>query len=217
VSRRTRAVSGPARAAAAAATPLVLVLVLVLVLAAGCGTDPATPSPVPSIAPSPTPTPEVVATSTPAAGEVAVDPSLLAILPDEVDGLPITENRDGEAAALGDPLLTEVASAIAAGSAFDATTDEFVYAVIVRLLPGAMDGAVFRDWRDSYDEGACSQADGVLSHAETQLGGRTVYIGTCTGGLRTYHLWLEERGVLVSASAVGERRLGEQLVENLRP
>ncbi|MCI0582464.1 MAG: hypothetical protein L0227_06135 [Chloroflexi bacterium] len=190
-------------------------VVLVLVLAAACGTAPATSSPVPSIAPSPTAA--VAATPTPAAGEVTVDPSLLAILPAEVDGLPITENSDGEAAALGDPLLAEVAAAIAAGFAFDAATGEFVYAVVVRLLPGAMDGAVFRDWRDSYDEGACSQADGVLNHAETELGGRTVYIGACTGGLRTYHVWLEERGVLVSVSAVGERRLGERLVENLRP
>jgi hypothetical protein len=92
-----------------------------------------------------------------------------------------------------------------------------VYAVVVRLLPDAMDETAFRDWRDSFDEGACSLADGVAGHAETETGGRTVYIGTCTGGLRTYHVWLEDRGVLISASAVGERRLGEHLVENLRP
>ena len=148
---------------------------------------------------------------------VAIDPALLEILPAEVDGLPIAENAQGEQAALGDPLLAVVASAMAAGFAYDPATDEFVYAVVVRLLPGAMDGAVFRDWRDSYDEGACSQADGILAHAETEIGGRIVYIGTCTGGLRTYHVWLEDRGVLVSASAVGERRLGERLVGTLRP
>ncbi|MEO7664523.1 MAG: hypothetical protein ABIV26_05300, partial [Candidatus Limnocylindrales bacterium] len=65
--------------------------------------------------------------------------------------------------------------------------------------------------------GACSQASGVAGHAEAQIDGRTVYIGTCGGGVRTYHAWLAPDGVMVSASAVGDRRLGERLVENLSP
>jgi len=134
-----------------------------------------------------------------------------------VDGLEVVENPDGEAAALGDPLLATIGSAIAAGFAIDPASGDFVYAVVVRLLPGAMDEAGFRDFRATFDDGACSQADGVARTAETRIGDRTVYIGTCVGGLRTYHVWLEDRGVLVSASAVGERRLGELLVVNLRP
>lgn len=159
----------------------------------------------------PTPTP-----TAPTSG-VEIDPSLLEILPATVDGLAVDESPEGEAAALGDPLLDDVASALAAGLAIEPATGDFVYAVVVRLLPDAMDGQVFRDWRDSFDEGACSQADGVSGHAETQIGGRTVYIATCVGGLRTYHVWIEEDAVLISASAVGERRLGELLIENLRP
>jgi len=143
--------------------------------------------------------------------------ALLAILPPSVDGLEVVENPDGEAAALGDPLLATIGSAIAAGFAIDPASGDFVYAVVVRLLPGAMDEAGFRDFRATFDDGACSQADGVARTAETRIGDRTVYIGTCVGGLRTYHVWLEDRGVLVSASAVGERRLGELLVVNLRP
>ena len=118
---------------------------------------------------------------------------------------------------LAQATLADVAVAVASALAIDPPTGEFVYAVVVRLKPGAFDGAVFRDWRDSFDEGACSQADGIQGHAETEIGGRTVYIATCVGGLRTYHVWLEDDGVLVSASAVGERRLGEHLVEHLRP
>jgi hypothetical protein len=148
---------------------------------------------------------------------VAIDPSLLAVLPESVDGLPVTESPEAEAASVADPQLEAVASALAAGIAVEATSGEFAFAVVVRLLPGAMTDDTFRDWRDSYDEGACSQADGVAGHAETEIGGRTVYIGTCAGGLRTYHVWLEAQDLLVSVSAVGERRLGEHLVGNLRP
>jgi len=148
---------------------------------------------------------------------VAIDPTLLDLLPTTVDGLPLTENAEAEAASLGDPVLARVALAFAAALVVDPSGGAFVYAVVVRLLPGAMDEAVFRDWRDSYDEGACSQAGGVAGNAETELAGRTVYIGTCTGGVTTYHVWLGSRGVLISASAAGERRLGELLVESLRP
>jgi hypothetical protein len=172
----------------------------------------------PSVA-SPTPEPSAVPTATvePSADFVPalVDRTLLEILPDTVDGLEVAASSDGEAAGLGDPMLARVSVAFA--SAFAAAGDDFVFAVVVRLRPGLLDAGSFRDWRDSFDEGACEQAGGVVGHAETEIGGRTVYIGTCGGGLRTYHVWLEGSAVLISASAVGERRLGERLVENLRP
>ncbi len=56
-----------------------------------------------------------------------------------------------------------------------------------------------------------------MATAETQLGGRTVYVGTCAGGLHTYHTWIGERGLLVSAFALGGKGYGEQLMEGLRP
>lgn len=190
----------------------------------GCVPTGPTPAPPASTAGAPTRSvgletvPVASQTATPtAATAVAIDRSLLDILPPTVDGLPVVDSPDGEAAALGDPLLSRVASGIAAGFALEPTGGDFVYAVVVRTFPGSMDAAAFRDWRDSYDQGACEQAGGVTGNAETEIGGRTVYIGSCAGGLRTYHLWLVERGVLISASAVGERRLGEVLVSNLRP
>jgi len=193
--------------------------ILALVLAS-CGPSIASSTVAPTT-PTPTRSPDVALESpTPPASVgsgLAIDPRLLEILPASVDGLAVTENTAGEEASVGDPLLDQVATAFASGFATDQAATEFVYAVVVRLLPDAMDATVFRDWRDSYDEGACSQADGVAGHAETEIDGRTVHIGTCVGGLRTYHVWLEENDVLISASAVGERRLGELLVENLRP
>jgi hypothetical protein len=95
--------------------------------------------------------------------------------------------------------------------------DDLSSAMVARPVPGAWSEAWFRDWRESYDDGACGQAGGVAGHAEVELGGRTVFIGTCAGGLRTYHAWLEDRGLLVSAFSVGEGRYGEQLMAGLRP
>ena len=51
--------------------------------------------------------------------------------------------------------------------------------------------------------------------AEAELDGRTVYIGTCAGGVHTYHVHLEDQDVLVSVNAVGESRLGEELMKTL--
>jgi hypothetical protein len=192
-------------------------VILATMVAAACGPTQGSPSPSPEII---EPTPPVTlgpsGTPVPTSG-VVIDSRLLDVLPEAVDGFELVESPEAELAALEDPQLEAVAASIAAGIAVDAVGGEFVYAIVVGLLPGAMDANVFRDWRDSYDEGACSQADGVAGHAETEIGGRTVYIGTCVGDLRTYHVWLEEQEVLISASAVGERRLGERLVENLRP
>lgn len=202
--------------ATAGAAALILAFSLV-----ACST---TPSPPPSqpltTGPTPTPSPPVAATSTPGAstpGDVAIDPSLLEVLPATVDGLTFAESGEGEAEALGDPALAVVGERFIAALAVDPASGEFVYAVVVALRPGAMTDERFRDWRDSYDEGACSQAGGVVGRAEAEIAGRTVHIGSCAGGVRTYHVWLREPGLVVSASAVGERRLGERLVEGLRP
>ena len=194
------------------ATALLLAAVLV-----ACS-SPTSPSPLPA-----TPTP--IATATPSVGpssdpaptpSVALDPTLLAVLPASVAGFEVTESPDAETAALADPQLAAVGSRMAAGIAVDPVSGEFVYAVVVRLKAGTMNDAVFRDWRDSYDEGACSQAGGVSGNAQTEISGNTVYIGTCAGGVRTYHVWLEASGLLVSASSVGDHRFGEMLMNDLR-
>jgi hypothetical protein len=191
-------------------------LVLVAVTAA-CSPE-RSASPAASMSPSSSPSASAVP-SVPAsnAAGVVVDAALLAVLPATVDGVAIVESTDGETDALSDPTLPQVAVAIAAGLAIDPASGEFVYAVVVRLREGAISDERFRDWRDSFDEGACSQAGGVVGHAEAEIAGRTVYIGSCVGGVLTYHVWLREPRLLVSASAVGERRLGERLVEGLRP
>ncbi len=89
--------------------------------------------------------------------------------------------------------------------------------VVARLRPGLYSDALFRDWRDSYDAGACAQAGGVVGNAEAELGGRTVHITRCAGGLLVYHVYLPERDAIVSLFSLGDRRFGEHLVGGLRP
>jgi hypothetical protein len=56
-----------------------------------------------------------------------------------------------------------------------------------------------------------------VGNAEAQISNRTTYIGTCGGGAHTYHTYLEKANILVSATSVGTKRFGEQLMGTLRP
>jgi hypothetical protein len=150
-------------------------------------------------------------------GPVVIDPTLVAVFPPTVGGLRVAESPDAERDLSTDAVLPRIGSAAAAIVAVDQATSDLVLALIVRVRPGALTDATFRDWRDSYDEGACAGASAVVGHAEADIGGRTVYIGTCASGLRTYHVWIQEAGLLISASSTGTRKLGEQLMGELRP
>jgi hypothetical protein len=145
---------------------------------------------------------------------VVLDPSLLSILPESIDGFPITEAPDEAAVALSDPALQDLATALDAGVALG--DGNLVTAWVIKLRSGALDDEGFRQWRDTYDFGACSAADGVAGHAEAPIGGRQTFITTCTLGLRTYHVWLEEQDLLVSASSIGSANFGEVLMSTLR-
>ena len=146
---------------------------------------------------------------------VPIDLALLDILPTTVAGLPVTASTDP--AGTDDPGLIDTVDRMVQAIVVDPATDAFAYVSVIALQPGVFDEGFFRSWRDSFDEGACSQAGGVGGHAETQIGGRTVYIGDCTGGVTTYHVRLDRRDAIVSVSSLGESRLGEQLVAALRP
>ena len=192
---------------------------------AGCGTDVPSggPSNVPSAGPLATPTAAALATIGPPpsptpddAAPVVLDEALLGVLPAEIGSTPVKEDLDAASLALTDPALDQVASAIDAGVAFDAGSGNLVLALVVRLKPDAFGEELFRQWRDSYDEGACAQTGGVVGHAEADIGGRRTYVTSCVQDMHTYHVWLKEQGLLISASSIGDGRFGEQLLEGLR-
>jgi hypothetical protein len=147
---------------------------------------------------------------------VRIDPSLLAVLPTSVDGLSVLESSEGDADAASNASLARIADAAVGALAIDPGSGDFVFPLVVQLKPSAFDDAAFRNWRDSYDAGVCA-GSGVVGHAESEIGGRTVFVGTCANELHTYHAWIADRAILVSASAGGGRLLGEALFANLRP
>jgi hypothetical protein len=192
---------------------------LLVVFVAGCNgsnasRSPAEPSPTLTTAPS-VPSGPPSQSSAPASGRAPVDESLSAHLQEVVDGLAFEASPGSDAVAAADPSVVANGEAVLTRLAIDPLTGEFAHATLVRLRPGVFDDAWFRQWRDTFTAGACGQAGGVAGNAEAQLGGRTVYIGSCAGGARTYHTWLPDSRVIVSVTSVGERRLGEQVMEGL--
>ena len=194
---------------------------------AACAT--AGPSPTPA-APTASPTaPPTAVPSTPDAGPptssppasagsggVVEDASLLGILPATVGGVDVSlEHQAFLDARSSDPGFAQNVRRAAFGVA--ASGSDLVSGVVAELEPGLFSDGFFRDWRDTYNQGACAQSGGVTGNAEAQIGSRTVYIATCAGGLRTYHAWLPERGTIVSALSLGDQHLGEALMAGLRP
>jgi hypothetical protein len=197
---------------------------IMLVLVAACQATPTGPTPGSSVVAGATPTAAPLATLGPPpsptppdqASAVVLDPTVLDFLPVEVGGIPLTESVSEATQALADPSLPKIATAMDAAVAVDAGNGNLVYAWVVRLRPGAFSDGLYSQWRDSYDEGACSGAGGIVGRAEAQIHDRTTYITSCAGGLRTYHVLLTDQAALISASAVGEGKFGELLMTNLR-
>jgi hypothetical protein len=201
----------------------VLMAVVVAATLAACGSDQpsgaasggpfstddgATDGPLGSFGPPASPSPPDDATG------VLLDPTVLEILPPAVDGVPVQEDAD-EAGALFSRLdLGDVAEAADAAVAVDGSN--LVVAWVVRLRRGAFGETAYQQWRDSYDDGACQAAGGVRGRAQAELGGRNTYVTSCVAALRTYHVWLPDQNLLVSASSVGEGRFGEKLMSTLR-
>jgi len=165
---------------------------------------------LPSLGPRPSPTPPD------GTSPVVVDATLLGFLPQDVEGSAVTESIDEATNAISNPDLPRIASGIDAAVAVDSGHSNLVYALVVRLLPGKLTDAIYRQWRDSYDEGACADAGGIVGRAETTIDDRTVSITSCVQGIRVYHVWLNAPGILISAWAIGDARFGELLMDNLR-
>jgi hypothetical protein len=178
------------------------------------------------IPPRPSPTaPPATATPAPASPDgssatgVAVDPTLLELLPDTVSGVPLESDEATAAEIAREPSIAPFVSSLAIAAAFgppvtDAVGD-YVVVTVARLKPGLFGDLFYRGWRDTFDAAVCEQAGGVDGHAEAEISGRQTFIGTCAGGVHTYHVHLPDHDVIVSMQAVGDGRFGEHVVEGL--
>jgi hypothetical protein len=185
-----------------------------ILLIAGC--IPPRPSPTPSASAAPTSTP--IASATAAAG-VTVDPALLDVLPDAVAGIPVTPDPKTAADIAAEGSIAPFVSAIALATAFgppatDTLTD-YVVVTVAKLRPGTFSDAFFRGWRDTFDAGVCAQAGGVDANAETEIAGHRTFIGTCKGGVHTYHVHLPTNDLIVSMQGLGDGGWAERIVADL--
>jgi hypothetical protein len=188
-------------------------------LAAACNPPRSSPFVAPPT-PPPAPTGEASTSVDPtAAGGVEVDPTLLGVLPVRIRDIELTPDPDTAAEIASDGSIAPFVSAVAIASAFGpAATDtplDYVVATVSRLRPGTFDDIFFRGWRDTFDAAVCEQSGGVEGNAETEIAGRQTFIGTCAGGVHTYHVYLPARDVIVSAHSAGEADFGEELIAGL--
>jgi hypothetical protein len=137
------------------------------------------------------------------------------VLPADIDGNEVTAEEQSFAEAVADPAFAQ--NVKRAAFAIVTSPNDLASGVVAELQPGLLDDAFFTDWRETYNAGACSQAGGVATNAETQLGGRTVWVTTCGGGLTVYHTQIPNRNLVVSLFSLGEGRYGERLIRGLRP
>ena len=212
--------------------PSVISAALVTVVA-GCGsTTPSVRVPVGTIPQLQTTAPAgpsggssgVLATPTPeptGAPAIAVDATLLDLLPSTVAGVPLTADPQTAAESATDPTLAASLRSIAIAAAFgpQASGDlgDYAVATVAKLRPGVFGDGWFRDWRDSFDAGVCGQAGGVSGHAQATIDGRPVFIGTCAGGVHTWNVYLPREDVVVSTQGVGDGRYGEQVIDGTTP
>jgi hypothetical protein len=197
-----------------------MLVVAALIALAGCGSSnspsTSTPRSSPAIA-SQTPMPASPATRPPPSlgvSPIPTDDGLLAMLPVKLDGLDRHVDPSVNAAIATDPDLARLADSFATALYVDPASSQFAYVSVVRLQ-GRLSDAESRSYRDSFDAAACSQAGGLERTAEATIGSHRAYIGTCAGGVRTYHVELDAGGMILSVSEAGDRRLAEHLIRGL--
>jgi hypothetical protein len=209
--------------------PLVGLIAITLLVVAACLPPRPSPSPPPE-SPTPAATPSATATPPTSTGSadpsgatsstgIVVDPSLLELLPDAVAGIPLqpdeaTANEIAGEASIA-PFVSGLAIAAAFGPTATDTVDDYVVVTVARLKPGLFGDLFYRGWRDTFDSAVCEQAGGVEGHAQAVIGGRQTYIGSCAGGVHTYHVHLPDQNVIVSMQGAGDGRFGERVVEGL--
>jgi hypothetical protein len=180
---------------------------------------PARPSPTPAPATDP---PAISSAAPPASGSgsgsttgVIVDPTLLEVLPAEIDGVPLDADAETAAEIASDGSIEPFVSALAIAAAFRPDQSDYAVVTVARIKPGVFSDLFFRGWRDTFDSAVCEQAGGVEGNAEADIAGRHTFIGTCAGGVHTYHVHVPGRDAIVSMQGAGPGRFGELVVEGL--
>ena len=204
-----------------------LAAIAAVTILAGCGSPvspPVAPSSAASASVAPTPSSQPGGSGEPSspqgsASTAAADPDLFEVLPATDDILTLTYDPVTTAGIAADPALDPAVDAIATGlyllkGAAEGAPD-FAIVNVVHLRDPSLGDNWYQSWRETYDEGACGQAGGVIRRAETTIGDVTVHVGSCAGGVFTYHVRLNEGNVILSMTSVGPARIGQTVTERM--
>jgi hypothetical protein len=180
---------------------------------------PASVAPTSSPTASPDRTPSGTFPTAPTSAAVTVDPTLLDLLPDVVEGVSLQADERTAAEIAGEPSIAPFVSSLAIAAAFGPPASDvigdYVVVTVAKVKPGLFGDLFFQGWRDTFDEAVCQQAGGVQGNVESEIAGRQTFIGTCAGGIHTYHVHLPDQDVIVSMQGGGPKRFGERVVEGL--
>ena len=177
--------------------------------AAACGPGSATPTPFDTEVPiGPTPWPS----GTTGQYGLHIDPSLLGKLPHTVGARVLVEDAGDEAAALDDADLAKNFDGYAAASIGQLGDTDWLTLVIGKVKPSVTFTDFYQAWVGQYATGACSQASGVTSSDQVDIGDWHVDRAFCGGGFLVYSLSLGN-GVLLSMFGSGPADLSHKLIE----
>ena len=85
---------------------------------------------------------------------------------------------------------------------------------LLDVLPPDNDGQAIRPDQDTAMEIAGDE-DLAPGGAESRIGDHDTHIGTCVGGVHTYHVYLANPDRVVAITSAGEGRVGERVVDGL--
>ena len=187
---------------------------LIAATVAGCSyTVVVTPTPLGSfdrpLAPTPWPNGTVGACG------LRISPSLLYGLPTMVGGSPLVEDTLLEVQAMDDSGICSAFTAYYAAQVGDLTDPNWLVATFEQPKEGAQNAEFFDQWRDSWFNSACLQADGLDTKATEMINDWQVDVGHCKGGVDAYVVVLDS-GLLISAMDLGPRRLGRELIAAIK-
>ncbi|HEX7492521.1 MAG TPA: hypothetical protein VF337_12540 [Candidatus Limnocylindrales bacterium] len=176
-----------------------------------------------AVACSPTDTPEPTYTAVPIAptawpsgttGQYGlhIDPSLLGKLPRSVAAQTLVEDADIEAAAMDNADLAKTFDNYAAASVGQITDTDWFSLVIGHARDQSQASDIYQAWAGQYATGSCSQANGVASSGQEQIGDWLVDKSICGGGPIVYTLSLGN-GLILSVLDNGPDQWGRKLIE----
>jgi hypothetical protein len=143
-----------------------------------------------------------------------IDPSLLAKLPRSVAAQPLGEDAGIEASAMDNADLAKTFDNYAAASVAQITDTDWFALVIGHLRDQSTESDILPAWAEQYATGSCSQANGVATSSQGQVGDWQVFESICGGGVSydVYTLSLGN-GLILSVFEGGAHHWGRQLIE----